>query len=336
MNLLSKLLNKDKEEKEKMDNITSPIFLKEFKECTDVLAYLYNLREDNRDKNTDLINRDIKNIRYGLEGEKATAFEIKNSFLPLLALHDIRLEYKSSLVAQFDFIILTTKGIIVIEVKNLYGDIELTDEGEFIRVCKDNREGMYSPVTQNQRHLNILRNLLIEEELLNNVPINSLIVVANPKTVLYKDKAPLDISEQVIRLDQMIEWLSSYINSTNRINIPVSKLYEISDFLLKNNKERTSMPQKTYFPSNDTKKENSVNITNKISKDDLLRDKILEYREEISINTRVKPYCIFNDLVIDLIVKHKPKTILELSSIPGVNISDIYKDKIVEITKAII
>ena len=335
MNLLSKLLNKEKEE----INITSPIFLKEFKECTDVLAYLYNLREDNRDKNTDLINRDIKNIRYGLEGEKATAFEIKNSFLPLLALHDIRLEYKSSLVAQFDFIILTTKGIIVIEVKNLYGDIELTDEGEFIRVCKDKREGMYSPVTQNQRHLNILRNLLIEEELLNNIPINSLIVVTNPKTVLYKDNAPLDISEQVIRLDQMIEWLGAYINSTNKINIPVSKLYEISNFLLKNNKERTSMPQKTYFPSNDIKKENVVNIinkTNQISKDDLLRDKILEYREEISINTRVKPYCIFNDLVIDLIVKYKPKSISELSSIPGVNISDIYKDKIVEITKAIV
>lgn len=335
MNLLSKLLNKEKEE----INITSPIFLKEFKECTDVLAYLYNLREDNRDKNTDLINRDIKNIRYGLEGEKATAFEIKNSFLPLLALHDIRLEYKSSLVAQFDFIILTTKGIIVIEVKNLYGDIELTDEGEFIRVCKDKREGMYSPVTQNQRHLNILRNLLIEEELLNNIPINSLIVVTNPKTVLYKDNAPLDISEQVIRLDQMIEWLGAYINSTNKINIPVSKLYEISNFLLRNNKERTSMPQKTYFPSNDIKKENVVNIinkTNQISKDDLLRDKILEYREEISINTRVKPYCIFNDLVIDLIVKYKPKSISELSSIPGVNISDIYKDKIVEITKAIV
>lgn len=333
MNLLNKLLNK---EKDNIDEITSPIFLKEFKECTDVLAYLYNLREDNKDKNTDLINRDIKNIRYGLEGERATAFEIKNSFLPLLALHDIRLEYKSSLVAQFDFVVLTIKGIIIIEVKNLYGDIELTDEGEFIRVCKENREGMYSPVTQNQRHLNILRNLLIEEELLNNVPINSLIVVTNPKTVLYKNKAPLDISEQVIRLDQMIEWLTSYINIDNKVNVPVNKLYEIADFLLKNNKEKTIMPQKSYFPSSDTKKEVSTTINNKISKDDLLRDKILEYREEISINTRVKPYCIFNDLVIDLIVKNKPKSIVELSSIPGVNISDIYKDKIVEITKAIV
>lgn len=333
MNLLNKLLNK---EKDNIDEITSPIFLKEFKECTDVLAYLYNLREDNNDKNTDLINRDIKNIRYGLEGERATAFEIKNSFLPLLALHDIRLEYKSSLVAQFDFVVLTIKGIIIIEVKNLYGDIELTDEGEFIRVYKENREGMYSPVTQNQRHLNILRNLLIEEELLNNIPINSLIVVTNPKTVLYKDKAPLDISEQVIRLDQMIEWMTSYINIDNKVNVPINKLYEIADFLLKNNKEKTIMPQKSYFPSNDTKKEVSTAINNKISKDDLLRDKILEYREEISINTRVKPYCIFNDLVIDLIVKNKPKSIVELSSIPGVNISDIYKDKIVEITKAIV
>lgn len=329
MKLLSELLNKNKE------SLNSPIFLKEFKECTDVLAYLYNLREDNKDKNTDLINRDIRNIRYGVEGEKATAFELKNSFLPLIALHDIRLEYKSSLISQFDFIVLTTRGILVIEVKNLYGDIELTEEGEFIRICKDNREGMYSPATQNLRHINILRNMLIEDELLNNIPINSLIVVTNPKTVLFKEKAPIDISEQLIRLDQMNEWINNYINSDSKINIPVSKLYKIADYLLNNNKVRENMPQKAYFPNSINTKEEKVFKPKIISKDDLLKEKLLEYREDISLNTRVKPYCIFNDLVIDLIVKHKPKNTYELSSIPGISISDIYKDKIIEITKAI-
>jgi hypothetical protein len=52
-------------------------------------------------------------------------FELKNSFIPMLCLHDIRLEY-NDYIAQFDFILITCKFIYVLETKKLNGDIEIT------------------------------------------------------------------------------------------------------------------------------------------------------------------------------------------------------------------
>ena len=83
-------------------------------------------------------------------GEQNVYYELKNSFIPMLCFHDIRLEY-NDYVAQFDFIVITTKFIYVLETKKLSGDIEVNSDGDFIRIFKNNngkvikKEGMYSP-----------------------------------------------------------------------------------------------------------------------------------------------------------------------------------------------
>ena len=48
----------------------------------------------------------------------------------MLCFHDIRLEY-NDYVAQFDFIVITTKFIYVLETKKLSGDIEVNSDGRF-------------------------------------------------------------------------------------------------------------------------------------------------------------------------------------------------------------
>ena len=73
----------------------------------------------------------------------------------MLVLHDIRLEYKNS-VAQIDYLIITTKNTYILESKNYYGNIEINADGDFIRWNGKEPKGMYNPVFQNKRHIEII------------------------------------------------------------------------------------------------------------------------------------------------------------------------------------
>ncbi len=56
---------------------------------------------------------------------------------------------------------ITPKVNFIIECKNLYGNIEITKNGDFIRTTKFNghynKEGIYSPIEQNQKHVKLLK-----------------------------------------------------------------------------------------------------------------------------------------------------------------------------------
>lgn len=322
------LFFRNKITKENDDNL--PIFLKDFNEYTDMLTYLYNLREDNKNKNLDLdlINKDIRKIRYGIDGEKAVFFELKNTFLPIYILHDIRLVYKEDYIAQFDFIVLTKSGILIIEVKNLLGDIIIDSNGDFYRKLNGNTKAIYNPLTQNQRHLNILRNMLISEKLLNNIPINSLVVFSNSKSILDKENAPIDIQEQLIKNDKLVEYLTQYTNSDTLVN--KVQIEKIGKFLLKNNVSKNILINKNYF-INTTDSLSLEDIQNDINTDELIELKLREYRTNIVKKVGVKPYCIFNNNELNLMVKHKPKKISDFTNIRDLNISDNYKRDIINI-----
>ncbi len=134
---------------------------------------------------------------YGKIGEDNISFELKNSGMDMYVLHDIYLEY-GDLSAQIDYIVITRKITYIIECKNLIGDIEIDNTGAFIRhyelFGKHVKEGIYSPVTQNLRHLNVLKEIrkanksniltkhFFEKAFENNY--QSIIVLANPKTYL--------------------------------------------------------------------------------------------------------------------------------------------------------
>lgn len=66
-------------------------------------------------------------------------------------LHDLYLE-DHDLSAQIDFLIITRKRIFILECKNMIGNIEINNLGDFIRTMKFNgkyiKESIYSPITQ--------------------------------------------------------------------------------------------------------------------------------------------------------------------------------------------
>ena len=107
------------------------------------------------------IEQDIKMLAYGISGENMVAYELKHSYMPILILRDLYLEYKG-LTAQIDYVVIDTKFLLIIECKKMTGDIEVTNTGDFIRLFKNSagkiykKEGIYSPIVQNERHLELI------------------------------------------------------------------------------------------------------------------------------------------------------------------------------------
>lgn len=232
-----------------------PVFLKENSDAENFIAKMKTLSERASGNLKNEIDEQIKLAEIGLLGEKQIIYELKNSGLDMYILHDIYLE-KGDLSAQIDFLICTRQHIYAIECKNLFGDIEIDDKGNFIRRFNYGkfykREGLYSPVTQNERHLNVLREVrrdakigsflgLAEKVFDENFSSNykSIVVLANPKTVLNDKKAPKNIREKVIRADQLVAFIKK-MDNTREADWSDSSMLETMQYFLNCNRPNKS------------------------------------------------------------------------------------------------
>lgn len=204
-----------------------PVFIKEDSDSETYIKKLEELKKRASSEVLEKIEKEIKIASIGLFGENNIAFELKNSGMPLYIIRDLHLEI-GDLSAQIDFAVVTRKMTFIIECKNLIGDIEIDNNGNFIRTYeyKNNkiREGIYSPITQNARHLDVLKlikkdsqsNVLMKlaiDKLFNNYH-KSVVVLANPKTILNAKDANKDIKNQVIRADQLVKFIKDTINNS--------------------------------------------------------------------------------------------------------------------------
>ncbi|MCR4679779.1 MAG: NERD domain-containing protein [Lachnospiraceae bacterium] len=176
------------------DKLKNPVFIKDDSEAERQLAALQELKKNATGKLLEQLEQEISKVESGIVGEKQVRFELENSHIPMYVLHDLFLEH-DGLTAQIDYLVITRKSNYVIECKNLYGNIEINNNGSFIRTYKFgnkvSKEGIYSPITQNQRHMelikairaqskgNILTKALFEKKFYNNY--HSIVVLANPK-----------------------------------------------------------------------------------------------------------------------------------------------------------
>ena len=148
--------------------------------------------------------------------------------------------------------IITRKCIFVIECKNLIGNIEVNNNGDFIRTLNFNgrykKEGIYSPITQNNRHLdlikkvrleaksNIITRALFEKSFYDNY--KSVIVLANPKSVLNIKYAGKEVKNKVIKVDQLINHIKK-INLNSRLSNSSDKhMEDLALFFLKSHKDK--------------------------------------------------------------------------------------------------
>lgn len=200
------------------DKNNSPVFVKEDSEAETQLKVLKEIK-DSAGAGNDAIDKEIARVEAGIVGEKQVHYELANSHMLMYVMHDLFLEH-DGLTAQIDYLVITRYNIYVIECKNLYGNIEINNSGDFIRTMQYNgkfyKEGIYSPITQNRRHLELIKALRADTKNIITKVIfeknfedtyHSIVVLANPKTVLNDKYAKKEIKSQVIRADRLVAFI---------------------------------------------------------------------------------------------------------------------------------
>jgi predicted RNA-binding Zn-ribbon protein involved in translation (DUF1610 family) len=236
-----------------------PVFIKENSDASEFMEKMKILSERASGSLKNEIEKQIKLCSYGEIGEKNIIYELKNSGIDMCVLHDIYLEY-GDLSAQIDFIVVTRKVVLVLECKNLIGNIEIDNGGNFIRTYelfgKKIKEGLYSPITQNERHLRVLKE--VRKESKNNFIIKklfeagfddtykSIVVLANPKTYLNAKYAKKEIKEQVIRADQLVALINRLNSESKNTSWTEKDMLDCANFFLSQNLPNKSDYAKRY------------------------------------------------------------------------------------------
>lgn len=83
------------------EQIKGPVFLKEDSEAEKQLLALQELLPKAKGEVAELIEKEIKIVEAGIFGEKQVRFELENSHIPMMVLHDLFLEH-NGLTAQID------------------------------------------------------------------------------------------------------------------------------------------------------------------------------------------------------------------------------------------
>ncbi len=250
-------------------------------------------------------------LEYGILGEKGVLYELQNSHLGMYILHDLKIKYQAFEV-QIDFLVMTEKSIYVIECKNLYGNITINSRGDFIREIlindKKEKSGIYSPITQVERHVELLKKITYDkynklEKLLYGNKLDSLfepiVVLANEKTLLNDYYAPKEIKKKIVRKDGLISYIKKLENQKERLY----KEKDIKDYC-------------NHLISYQIILDKTI-TEEKIVNQDVLYQRLKEYRLNKSKEENLKPYMVFSDKTLEDLICKMPKTLEELLLVEG-------------------
>ena len=326
--------------------LDKPTFIKDFENSDELIGLLEQMKLKTTDmKIIEAIELDQLLIKQGNIGEQNVHYEIKNSFIPMYALHDIVIEYEEYR-AQLDFVLITSRFILILETKKLVGDIQINNQGEFIRTIKNRngrfikKEGMYSPISQNARHVRIVREMLIKEKMIKNLPVLSLVVIANPKSIIDFKYAPKELKDQIIKYDQLTVYLKKKMVNMAVVDLSIVTMQNIAEFLIKNHVEKENsfvvkyrkmletntgdvLPEKVTLPGIEVKVEiwseqqappiaapvmiKQVSTPTKNGNGiDQIRDGLIAFRKQQSKTENVAAYYIFNNVQMEDILTKLP------------------------------
>ncbi len=226
------------------DKLREPIVLKEDSDAKKQLEQLNNYLAISPADIKPQIEQDIKLLQIGLYGEEAVMFELRNSHMPMYIMHDLFFEF-NGLKTQIDYLIVTRIFTVIIECKNLYGNITIDQFGNFTRTVQLGRnyikKGIYSPVTQNQRHIDMIYEIRRNEKNIFQRPLfekyfndnyKSIIVLANPNSVLDMRYAPKDIQNKIVKVDGLISYIKTLQEKSDSYGMSDKEMKELADFFL--------------------------------------------------------------------------------------------------------
>ena len=338
------------------DKMKEPIFLKESSDAQRQLEVLRALESKLTQEGREKLHQDIRFLEYGIQGENQIAFELKNSHMPMFILHDIYLE-DGELSAQIDYLVFTKKLCFVIECKNLYGNIEINNNGDFIRTMEFNgrkkKEGIYSPITQNERHLELMKKMKTETR--TNVFskfmtsryfddfYRTVVVLSNSKTVLNAKYAKKEVKQKVIRADQLVSfikeqyrlskevensdadmktWAESYLKLHKAVEKDYTKKYE--PYMIQSTAAKMDCPETVKEKEMEMVSEppvGSAKETSMMAEETIERTRLFQelkaYRLRKSREEKIKPYYIYNDSQLKDLIMKMPEDKQALQKVSG-------------------
>lgn len=327
---------------QKPANLKRPFFYKTDSDAKRQLEQLKEIYKTAPNSIKPRIEQDIKMLSYGITGEENIAFELNNSLLPIIVLHDLHIEF-DDLSTQIDFLIITNKLSLIIECKNLIGNIEVNNNGDFIRTWQYNgkykKEGIYSPITQNTRHLEMIKRIRLSRR--NNFVTKALfgkyfdenyksvVVLANPKTVVNLKYAKKDVKEKIIRCDQLAEHIKELLNNKKDVLYSEKEMYELAEFFLNLHTHNTVDYTKKYKVEEPVQEESiptpvaapmadptATPPKTNIEETPLYKE-LKQYRYDTSKAEGIKAYFIYNNAQMEELISAMPKTLDGLKKISG-------------------
>lgn len=277
--------------------------------------------------NNDELLRKKRICELGLLGEKEIEFELKNANIGMYVLHDVNIEYED-LKAQIDYIIITPAKFYFVECKNLIGNITVDNKGNFIREYqygqKKIKEGIYSPATQAQRHVEIFKKIwksrntgiidkTIRSRYLDNWYI-PLVVFANSKNIINDRYAPREIKNMIIKSDRLVDYLKKDISNTEKDLLSNKKQMEasaqniIDNYSIYISKDYEKEFEKALSVEQKSKSSKENNISNALS----IRKRLIEFRTQKSKAKNIPAYYIFNNEELDKLLVAMPENKQEL------------------------
>ncbi len=146
-----------------------------------------------------LIAQDLKTLENGYQAEKDNAYYLDFAFEDgerNILLHDIRIEHKGR-VAQFDHILITRIGIILLESKSFTGSLTINNDNSMtVTYGKNVVKTFPNPIEQNNRHMKVLNEFIKDNlemsarfKLMGGVRIDSKVLI-HPNTTVTNDNLP--------------------------------------------------------------------------------------------------------------------------------------------------
>ena len=190
------------------------------------------------------IENQIRLLSKGVKGEDEILFQLQYSGMDMIILRDLYLVC-DDLSAQIDYYIITPWMNFIVECKNLYGNITINNKGDFIRSYQYNgrtvKEGIPSPITQNDRHILVLKKLMTKGAgklktafILQGFDnfTKTIVALSNSKTILNDKYAPKEVKSKVVRADNLVNCLKQYINSSKNIKSSKKDMMEHANYIL--------------------------------------------------------------------------------------------------------
>lgn len=196
--------------------ITGALFFSLLFTCAYLVLYQPNREEmqSQLQRQLAILHKEKNKLEAGLKGEREVAYIL--GWLPknFVSLNNIYLPTEDFETQQLDHLVIGPPGVIHVETKTINGAVLIDEKGDWtvLKAAQNKivREGMDSPLPQIRRHEIILQSFLKEHFPEFSIPIYSIVVMANSRTIIEGQDPHLT----VLKKDKLNEYIKSLPTDT--------------------------------------------------------------------------------------------------------------------------